>query len=521
MPNWDPGNLSYSPFGPATNKGGGGGGSKSSAGGFLMGLNVLKKLFGSKQDSSLTSGTGLAPAQEEGPSLEDQINALRFAAIDARYGGDGSGGRTYHPGIAPALEQYSGPTLEQIQAYSNVGRGNITGSYGPLQQQHQASVPQTAATYGQAGAAQQAGYTQAAQNIQNAIKTGQGALAGPTTGPQAGTGGGGAEGKAVAEQQAKVADIANRYRDVNAQHQWNAASANQLMSQAQQAIGTGQAQGAQNRGSQALMRFVAGTNLQSSEAQLKMAQIEAANRSAMEKYNQQEARNKAIFAEQTAGSNQSGKKEAAKMELMAKILGAQDKAGKGLSGVQGVLAYGNQQGNPKASQNFLKMIADARSNTLTRNLEASADVSGQKKKTTFQEQLQTLMGKTGVDVTDQPGMIDLIRNTPELKSLEKYAIWAPQQLYGNRAAQEELWPGINKAIGTTVGKAKNLTGAKYDDLMNQTIQRQFKEPRFLTGQLKGNPADYQLLQNYMQQQQDMSDLYNSMWEIYQGKYGRG
>jgi hypothetical protein len=513
--NTDPGNLSYNPFG-GSNKGGGGGGGQSSAGGFLLGLNLLKKLGVGGNKQSLTSG---APSLTQAPtspgsSLDDQILALQMAAIDARYGGDGgasSAARSYHAGPAPTMQQYSGPTIDELNQYTNTGRGNIEQSYGNLANFVASQLPQTQDIYNQGGAAQQAAYTKAAQNIQQAVTSGQQALNEPATSAGA---------AAAKDQQKAVADIAARYTNTNAQNQLAAAQRNQASQAMQTSNNAIRVAGDKQAGNEALMRFVAGTNLQKSQAQLQMDQIAASNKAKMDQYNQQENAKKQAIMDRIAAtqSGNANKAQAAKLDLLAKFLGTQGKAGQHLTGVQGVLAYGNQQGNPSAATSFLKMVSDARNNAETQNEAAKSDPSGQTKTTSAQAELQKLMMGTSPDPTDTQGMIDLVRNTPELSSLQKYALWAPQQVYNNQELQDQLFPGARAQVAKLVGKLGSKTS--FDDLMNQGVAKSFK-PTFNMQGLQKNPTDYATYQNYLKQQQNASDLYNSMWEIYQGKYGSG
>jgi hypothetical protein len=515
--NTDPGNLSYNPFG-GSNKGGGGGGGggQSSAGGFLLGLNLLKKFGVGGNKQALTSG---APSLDQAPtspgsSLDDQILALQMAAIDARYGGDGgasAAAKSYHPGPAPAMQQYSGPTIDELNQYTNTGRTNIEQSYGNLANFVASQLPQTQDIYNQGGAAQQAAYTKAAQNIQGAVTSGQQAL---NVNPAS------AGAAAAVDQKKAVADVLARYQSTNAQNQLSAAQKNQANLAMQASNNALRVTGDRHAGDEALYRFVAGTNLQKSQAQLQMDQIAASNKAKMDQYNQQESYKKADIMNRAAAaqSGNADKAQAAKLDLLAKVLGTQAKAGTHLSGVQGVLAYGNQQGNPNAATSFLKMVADARNIAETKNMDAKNDPSGQTKTTTAQAELQNLMMGTKPDPTDTQGMIDLVRNTPALSSLQKYALWAPQQVYNNQELQDQLFPGARAQVAKLVGKLGNKTS--FDDLMNQGVAKSFK-PTFNMQALQKNPTDYATYQNYLNQQQNSSDLYNSMWEIYQGKYGSG
>jgi hypothetical protein len=484
-----------------------------------LGFRLLQSISDrSKNNNSLTVGAPSLQQSPNGGSLDDQILALQMAAIDARYGGDGgasSAAASYHPGVAPKLDQYSGPTIDQLNQYTSTGAGNIEQGYGNLANYIQSQLPERQSIQQQSGAAQQSAYSQAAQNIQNAVSKGQGVLATPATSAGA---------AAAKDQQAAVAAILDRYKNVNAQHQWNAAVANNAQ-QALQTSNTGlRTTGAKDAGAQALFRFVAGTNLQKSQAQLQMDQIAASNKAKTDQYNQQEnAKKQAIMdrvAAQQAGN--AGKAQAAKLELLAKVLGTEGKAGKSLTGVQGVLAFGNQQGNPDAANKFLSLIAQARGDAERQNEAAAKDASGQTKKTTAAEQLQMLMSGTAPDINDTQSMIDLVRNSPELSSLQKYAIWAPQQLYGNMDLLNQLSPGLSDTWKSTVQQASKLgySQSKMQDMLNQSIAKSFK-PMFNMSGLKANANDYRTLQNYLAQQSNANDLYNQMFEIYSGKWGSG
>jgi hypothetical protein len=498
MAGFDPGNLSYNPYGSSSSGSGGGGGGGVSAGSGAAAIKFLRGLLPKKGgDQSLTSGTGLDQSGGSSPSLDDQILALKMQALDAKYGAAGSGGG----GGGPSLAAYKGPSIESLRQYGATGATDINQSYADLHNYLQNSGNASQLYLADAKNKEAAGYAKAGSDIALG-KTAPGAnvIAGSDVGDAA-----------AKESNAAIQKIYQHYADLNAQHSTVAQQALDTLATGRGDISTELLAGKGRQGNEQLYRFNSGVNQKIVGAQQQIDAINAENSRRIANYNASQS-SKAAAAE--------GNKEAAKLNLLAGYL--KSTQGGHLSGVQGVLKYALQQGSPEAGQKFLQMIAGARNATNTQNQAALSDKSGLTKKTTTQEQLFKMMGSTVPDVNDTQTMMDLINTQPGLRQLQKYVLQSPQQVTSNLDLWEQMNPGIKSALAKQIQGGSKL-GMNQNQILGRArdaYSKQFQPTINMSG-LRANPSDMRTLNDYLSQQQNNADLYQSLFEIYSGKYGTG
>ena len=483
----------------------------------------------------------------------DPLYALDVQAADQRYGGGGGSGLAAKISQAIAENAYAGPSMAQLQAYGDRGRGIISDEYAQMQNAIQSNNAQSASNLAQ-GTQNITGYYDTAQkdvaasnaaavkNLQDeasiaAQQQGNAAAAAPMQSY---------EQKVQGNLQAAL----QREADQVAANRATALSSQQAMVQGQQNIGANLLSGLQTEKGTQTGNWNTQVNSLISKAQAEMADAAARQQ-------------KAAQAIRDSAAGDSGKQAAAKTDALKNaIKRAQSEKGKEktLTGIKGVLAYAMKMNKPQLAQKFIDLIHTSKANAATINEKAAKDklggilpTSGGLVKTTWEDEFQkALSGSAGerYDIGDlsnndlwRGGLLEQIRSKPELAALKKYIISDPntarklglyEQAFGKNREQYRKGLGVsgtgldpNKILSMADFYGPNVDpriartrGYKQSQEFENAMNRQFT-PFLNLGALRANPNDLRSYYGYFDSAiQDQSTM-ATMLDILQGRFGKG
>lgn len=485
---------------------------------------------GKDDASALYKLADMAGGYSQADIENDPIYQLELQRADQLYpGGGGGGDGGLGSALASAARQYAyaGPTIEQIQQYGNQGQERIGNLYAQLSSYLQGQQGDVANRYAQATTNSNAAYDEAAKNIAAAQAAAQQNIQ-----QQANTGGSAAQAAAGANK-AQVSEAIQRQAALNASNKANAASNLQTLSTGQQGILSNYIAGEQvERGAQS-GRFQDAVNNMVLKAQNEMAA--AAQRSAAA---QSEIRNRYAAAQSEAAGKNAAAKTKAKEDAIKRL----EKSGGGgsLSGIRGILSAAMKAGKPELAIKFMNMLGASKQNAADINAKAAADLSGQTKKTTPEDQLQLLLGGVGssgkINLADNSqdlyrgDLLKQIRENPALDFLRKYIVSTPEQAMQQDAYQAAFGQSkdtYNRMIareGREQQPKKLVHGVWVSAGPGQTpYSQQMRErftPFFNIDALRGNQGD---INRYYGSFQDSGDaeLMNTLYNIFYGKWGKG